>query len=85
MSGVGAEVLSVPLTGYARGARRGNGLAAHLTVTCASCLLSHPLASLAEVDAIAMRVAKAARVTYCSAAAGITEGVCLTVAISINQ
>jgi len=30
---------------------------------CASCLLSHPLASLAEVDATEVRVAKAARVT----------------------
>jgi len=60
------QVLSVPLTGYARGAcgnRRGNGLAAHLTVTCASRLLSHPLASLAEIVAIEVRVAKAARVT----------------------
>ncbi|GAG28554.1 unnamed protein product, partial [marine sediment metagenome] len=39
-------------TGYARGAcgnRKTNGLAAHLTVTCASRLLSHPLASLAEI------------------------------------
>ena len=61
MSRVGAEVLSVPLTGYARGARKRNGLAAHLTVTCASRLLSHPLASFAEIDAIAMHVAKAAR------------------------
>ena len=56
------------LTGYVRGAcgaRKRNGLAAHLTVTCASCLLSHPLASLAEIDATEVRVAKAARVTQC--------------------